>query len=150
MSWILRVYFALCSVVFLFMLYISNAVLWNKASASFGNPLSLRRIKPPRPHILLIVADDLGYNDIGYHNPAVLTPTLDKLAREGVILENYYVQPFCSPSRSALLSGRHAVCAKLITWDLFFIETTTNILIITKSNKVECWVGAECTIKPLI
>lgn len=48
-----------------------------------------------------------GFNDIGYHNPTLKTPTLDKLAAEGVKLENYYVQPICTPSRSQLLTGRY-------------------------------------------
>ena len=62
-----------------------------------------------QPHILLIIADDLGFNDVGYHNPDIISPTIDKLAKEGVRLENYYVQPICSPSRSQLLSGRYQV-----------------------------------------
>lgn len=49
-----------------------------------------------------------GFNDIGYHNPTIKTPTLDKLAAEGVRLENYYVQPICTPSRSQLITGRYA------------------------------------------
>lgn len=48
-----------------------------------------------------------GFNDIGYHNPTIKTPTLDKLAAEGVKLENYYVQPICTPSRSQLITGRY-------------------------------------------
>ncbi|CAB1333188.1 unnamed protein product [Coregonus sp. 'balchen'] len=58
------------------------------------------------PHIIFILTDDQGFNDIGYHNPAIRTPTLDKLAAEGVKLENYYVQPICTPSRSQLITGR--------------------------------------------
>jgi len=58
-----------------------------------------------QPNILIILADDLGYNDIGYHNPKLFTPTLDRLAREGVTLEQSYMQPVCTPSRSALLTG---------------------------------------------
>lgn len=50
---------------------------------------------------------DQGFNDIGYHNPTIKTPTLDKLAAEGVRLENYYVQPICTPSRSQLITGRY-------------------------------------------
>ena len=65
------------------------------------------------PNIILILADDLGYNDIGYHGisgmSAVKTPHLDNLANEGVKLENYYVQPICSPSRSVLMTGRYLV-----------------------------------------
>ena len=57
------------------------------------------------PHVLLVVADDYGWNDVGYHqsnattNVALKTPTLDRLASEGRKLERYYVQPLCSPTR---------------------------------------------------
>ncbi|XP_071094083.1 arylsulfatase B-like isoform X1 [Haliotis cracherodii] len=56
-------------------------------------------------HIVFIVADDLGWNDIGFHNPDMITPNIDKLATEGLILNHSYVQPLCSPSRSAFMSG---------------------------------------------
>ncbi|KAM3837978.1 arylsulfatase I-like, partial [Diretmus argenteus] len=62
-----------------------------------------------QPHIIFILTDDQGYNDIGYHNPSIKTPTLDKLAAEGVKLENYYVQPICTPSRSQLMTGRYQI-----------------------------------------
>jgi hypothetical protein len=62
-----------------------------------------------RPNIILIVADDLGYNDVGYHGSEIKTPNLDKLAMSGVILENYYVQPVCTPTRGQLLTGRYQV-----------------------------------------
>lgn len=58
-----------------------------------------------QPNIIFIVADDLGWNDVGFRNPEVKTPNIDKLASEGVILNNSYVQPWCSPSRSAFMSG---------------------------------------------
>nr|XP_020468070.1 arylsulfatase I-like [Monopterus albus] len=61
------------------------------------------------PHIIFILIDDQGFNDIGYHNPTIKTPTLDKLAAEGVRLENYYVQPICTPSRSQLITGRYQI-----------------------------------------
>ncbi len=62
-----------------------------------------------QPNIVLVVADDYGFNDIGYHGSAIKTPNLDALAAAGVKLENYYVQPICSPTRSQLLSGRYQV-----------------------------------------
>ncbi|KAL9958325.1 hypothetical protein ACROYT_G035327 [Oculina patagonica] len=60
-------------------------------------------------HILLVVVDDFGWSDVGFHGSKINTPNMDKLASEGVILDNYYVQPICSPTRSALLSGRYPI-----------------------------------------
>ncbi|CAH2300714.1 arylsulfatase J [Pelobates cultripes] len=62
-----------------------------------------------QPHIIFILADDQGYRDIGYHGSEIKTPTLDKLASEGVKLENYYVQPICSPSRSQFITGKYQI-----------------------------------------
>ena len=61
------------------------------------------------PHIVYILADDYGFNDVGYHNPRIKTPNLDNLAADGVRLENYYVQPICTPTRSQLFSGRYQI-----------------------------------------
>ena len=58
-------------------------------------------------NILLIVADDMGWADIGYHNPELRTPVLDELARTGVELDCHYVQPQCTPTRVALMTGRY-------------------------------------------
>lgn len=62
-----------------------------------------------QPNILFIIADDYGYNDIGYHGSEIKTPVLDRLAAGGVKLENYYVQPICSPTRSQLMTGRYQI-----------------------------------------
>ena len=58
-----------------------------------------------KPNILLIVADDLGYNDITAFGGTTQTPTLDKLANEALKFSNYHVNPTCSPTRSSLLTG---------------------------------------------
>jgi arylsulfatase len=58
-----------------------------------------------RPNILLIVADDLGYSDITPFGGEINTPTLQKLADEGLMLTNFHVLPTCSPTRSVLMSG---------------------------------------------
>ena len=50
---------------------------------------------------------DQGFAQVGYHNATTLTPRIDELAGEGIKLENYYVQPICSPTRSSLLTGRY-------------------------------------------
>jgi len=61
-----------------------------------------------KPNIVFILADDLGWADVTFHHGNVPTPNLDKLAAEGVELTQHYVFPVCSPTRSALLSGRYA------------------------------------------
>ena len=60
-----------------------------------------------RPTIILSVSDDLGWYDIGYHNPRARTPNLDRLKATGVNLEWYYSARFCSPTRAMLLTGRY-------------------------------------------
>ncbi|XP_066920842.1 arylsulfatase B-like [Clytia hemisphaerica] len=62
------------------------------------------------PHIVFILADDLGWGDVGYHGSSTInTPNIDRLAAAGVKLENYYVQPICTPTRSALLTGKYPI-----------------------------------------
>src|SRR5262249_30767633 len=65
--------------------------------------------RPTKPNILVIVADDLGYGDIGVHGGKdVPTPHLDALAASGVRCTNGYVSaPYCSPSRAGFLTGRY-------------------------------------------
>eukprot|EP00756_Hemistasia_phaeocysticola_P067441 Hpha_TRINITY_DN9971_c0_g1::TRINITY_DN9971_c0_g1_i1::g.140641::m.140641 len=58
------------------------------------------------PHIIFVLADDLGWNAPSWHNPSLITPNLEELRAEGVELTEHYTYRFCSPSRSALLSGR--------------------------------------------
>lgn len=60
-----------------------------------------------KPNILLIVADDLGWSDVGWHGGFSKTPVMDNLVRTGVELDQHYVQPVCTPTRTALMSGRY-------------------------------------------
>ncbi|KAE8285952.1 Arylsulfatase I [Larimichthys crocea] len=64
---------------------------------------------PQPPHIIFIMTDDQGFNDIGYHSSDIRTSALDKLAADGVKLENYYIQPICTPSRSQFITGRYQI-----------------------------------------
>jgi arylsulfatase len=66
---------------------------------------SVSLAQPERPNILLIVADDLGYTDIGAYGSEIRTPSLDALAASGVSFTSFYAAPTCSPSRAMLLSG---------------------------------------------
>ncbi|MDO8540895.1 MAG: arylsulfatase [Opitutaceae bacterium] len=59
----------------------------------------------PRPNIVFILSDDQGFADIGYHGSEIATPHLDRLAASGVKLESFYVQPVCTPTRAALMTG---------------------------------------------
>ncbi|XP_070706474.1 arylsulfatase B [Pempheris klunzingeri] len=61
------------------------------------------------PHIVFVLADDFGWYDVGYHSSEIRTPNLDQLSAEGVRLENYYVQPLCTPSRNQLMTGRYQI-----------------------------------------
>ena len=81
-------------------LVLAALLLWSPAiCAGHGGP----------PNILLILADDLGYNDLGYNGATeIKTPNIDRLAKEGVVFSNGYAPaPVCSPSRAGLMTGRY-------------------------------------------
>lgn len=63
----------------------------------------------PRPNLVLFVADDLGWNGVGYHGGPIETPHIDALAESGVRLERFYALPTCTPARAALLTGRYPI-----------------------------------------
>ena len=70
---------------------------------------------PKRPNVLLIVADDMGYTDLGVTGGEIRTPNLDALARSGLLLTSFLVSPACSPTRAMLLTGVDAHPAGLGT-----------------------------------
>ncbi|MBM4030057.1 MAG: sulfatase, partial [Planctomycetes bacterium] len=63
--------------------------------------------RTPRPNIVFILADDLGWADVGYHGSEIETPNLDGLAKEGVRFDQHYVMPTCTPTRVGFLTGRY-------------------------------------------
>ena len=86
---------------FVLLAYASCIVLCLAGVPAFGE-------SERRPNILLIVSDDQGYNDLGMLGNGIITPALDRLAREGTRLTSFYVAwPACTPSRAALLTGRY-------------------------------------------
>ena len=65
-------------------------------------------VAPPRPHLVYVLSDNLGWANVGYHHdsPEVVTPNINALVKSGVELDRLYTYKFCSPSRSSLLTGR--------------------------------------------
>ncbi len=60
-----------------------------------------------RPNVIVFLADDLGWSDVGFHGGTQIdTPSLDRIAREGAQLDRFYTTPICSPTRAALMTGR--------------------------------------------
>jgi len=72
---------------------------------------------PPNPNVVMLLADDLGWQDIGCYGGPVKTPALDKLAVGGTRFSNFYSGcAVCSPSRAVLLTGRHHIRAGVYSW----------------------------------
>ena len=82
---------------------LAATLLHAKSSKGCRKRESAMKEKPP--HIIVILADDLGWNEVSWHNPNFLTPHMEQLSREGVRMDQSYVTPKCSPSRAALLTG---------------------------------------------
>ena len=78
---------------------IISCILWSIAAQD----------RSSQPNIIVIMADDLGYNDVSYHGSDIWTPNIDQLAVMGVRLENYYTAPQCAPSRAQFFSGKTAL-----------------------------------------
>jgi arylsulfatase B len=62
-----------------------------------------------RPNVIVVLADDLGFADLGHRGGPMRTPHLDRIAAAGLRLENFYAYPLCSPTRSALLTARNPI-----------------------------------------
>ena len=68
-----------------------------------------------KPNVVFILVDDMGWGDLGcYGNPSIKTPNLDRLATQGMLLEDFYVNaPVCSPSRASFMTGRYPISVGL-------------------------------------
>ncbi len=72
-------------------------------------PLAAQPPPRKRPNVILVMTDDQGYGDLACHgNPVLRTPNLDRLHSESVRLTNFHADPLCSPTRSALMTGRYS------------------------------------------
>ena len=101
-----------------------------------------------KPNIIFILADDLGFNDIGYNNPEVITNNINDLATNGVILDRNYVQPVCTPSRTALLSGTYpykigmqvSILTCLICYGFYYKIIQRDLQLETMNPKEYLWI----------
>lgn len=86
---------------------VAAAMFWLGISGVFGATASTAYAA--QTNVVILLADDLGWADVGYHGGEIETPAIDRLAAEGVQLERFYSAPICSPTRAALMTGRDAL-----------------------------------------
>ena len=91
--------------------------------ASIYNPVQAQLKKNNRPNILLIVADDLGYTDLGCYGGDIKTPNIDLLASKALLFTNFHTAPLCAPTRSMILSGNDNHVAGM--GSMFSVKGTT-------------------------
>ena len=85
------------------------------------------------PNVIILLADDLGWADVGYRGSDIQTPNIDRLAIEGMRLERFYATPFCTPTRAALMTARDpiklgAAHAVFMAWDNGGISPTERFM----------------------
>ena len=84
--------------------------MWGVFVLGVLSSLALSAQASDRPNVVVIVADDLGWADVGFHgNQIIDTPSLDRIAAEGAQLNRFYTTPICSPTRAALMTGRDPI-----------------------------------------
>ena len=84
--------------------------MWGVFVLGVLSSLALSAQASDRPNVVVIVADDLGWADVGFHgNQLIDTPSLDRIAAEGAQLNRFYTTPICSPTRAALMTGRDPI-----------------------------------------
>ncbi|XP_070553268.1 arylsulfatase B-like [Ptychodera flava] len=91
----------------LIMLFVILAVGGSSSDSGSNSGSSSSEEQSPT-HIIYMLADDLGWNDLSWHDNSMITPNLQQLADEGVILENLYTMAVCSPTRTSLMTGKYA------------------------------------------
>ena len=82
---------------FLFLMLLGLSILSTQRDVQAAN----------KPNIVILLADDLGWGDVGYHGSDIKTPNIDSIAQEGVALDRFYVCPMCSPTRAGFMTGRY-------------------------------------------
>lgn len=84
--------------------FVAGLILIFSAKSSNG-----QNRQSERPNIIFILADDLGWSDVGFHGGIPKTPNIDRLADQSLELSNFYVAPICTPTRAGLMTGRYPI-----------------------------------------
>jgi arylsulfatase A-like enzyme len=107
------------------------------AAGTGGRLSSLADAQARKPNFVIVFTDDQGYGDLGcYGSETIRSPRLDKLAKEGTRFTDFYAQPVCGPSRSALLTGRYPVRSR--GWSMPESEITLAELLKTAGYTTGC------------
>ncbi len=92
-----------CSPLIIHSILIATSILVAPPQVVIANPIE-------RPNIVFVVADDLGWGDVGFNgNTTIQTPSLDAMANQGLRFNRFYAQPVCSPARASMLTGRNGI-----------------------------------------
>ncbi len=153
------VYFSVCmflsALAGVFVLQFSST---SSISSSFRESVSLTSTKSDlstartetstKPNFVLIVADDLGWNSLGYTDTdmAFASPTLTALASQGITMSNFYAQEVCSPSRASLLTGRYPLTSGMqygmvaanVEWGQSFSQPLLLLLLLLMMGVMMC------------
>lgn len=109
-------------------------IFYSRLAGGSGSDVEVVVAKTDKPHIVFLLADDLGWNSIGYEDfdLSFATPFLTGLAKQGIIMDSYYAQEVCTPARAAILTGRYPLTTGMqfsmimptTSWGLDLNETT--------------------------
>ncbi|NIB42307.1 arylsulfatase [Pseudomaricurvus alkylphenolicus] len=86
-----------------------RSLIFSIVALSSSANIALASPGPEQPNILVIVADDLGWKDVGYNGSEIETPNLDRLANNGIRLDRFYSHPYCTATRASLMTGQTAI-----------------------------------------
>ena len=101
-----------------------------------------------RPNIVIVLADDLGWGDVGFHGSEIKTPCLNALAAEGVVLDRFYTAPISTPTRAGLMTGRYPPIDLAYVQPLFRLGVKTDWMKMKKLWPI-CWHVTDIVTEPL-